>query len=945
MTIPVPLLNIWSGYSVLRSTWRFEPGLDALSSLGYSNVGLADWDTLAGAEIFDRAARSRGMTPWIGVSLMVDVGSALHMMRLYAVDEMGWRHLCLLMQGPRPLTLDEIQSPHVLAIWAHDKPGEPPMPDEMRDRDFFRIAEEYWPPNSLDNADAPLSGWWVPAWPIRWHDARDGDAYRALGKIGGIETLDGLRALPPVSELVALYPPNWWARCLVDYSPERVLPPPVLKLPKSQDSPKEEFAVLQGLVDDGLPARYPAITAEVLERRNQELKIIHDLGFAGYFLIVADLVQFARKSRIRVGPGRGSAAGSLVAYCLGITDIDPLKYQLIFERFLNPSRKSMPDIDLDFDYERRYELIEYLRTRWGADRVAQIGTFGTLGARAVVRDVGRVLGISAQAIDQVASRIGIGQGVSSVSTLLEQADPTGRWSDWTQKLEGLPRHVSTHAAGVVIAPGPLSDWVPCSREETHLITQMEMSSLERLGMLKLDLLGLRTLTVIEQVETAAGLGDVRMDCINPRDPKTLKLLGRGDTEAVFQLDGGGVVELLRALRPQSMEDIMTVVALYRPGPMDNIGPYLERRRKLKPIPTDPVARLVPETYGILVYQEQLMMVIRQLAGYTWAEADLFRRAISKKDHELLSHEKVRLLEALTKRGMPLARAEELWRQITAFADYGFNKSHAAAYGTLSYYVAYLKAHYLVEFWAAELSTLTDSTRLQKTLDLVVASGIVLLPPDVNASGARYAKEDSGIRVGLSAIRGISRELAEGIVQERRDHGPYLSVTEFMSRIGRQLGDRAVDVLDAAGAFAGMPGRRANTTQMSLFDEGLEAADDAAPVIDAESSLGWRWPVAGGPIYVRMRDKGNGQRMAGELNRVALDWPGPIPVVLAGTSGRGRQMESLAISPSWQALEAIRQIDGVLAAGRQIERLKEVQFEKFGSHIQGNYTTSHASTGD
>lgn len=918
-----PLLNIWSGYSVLRSTWRFEPGLNALARLGYRHVGLADWETLAGAEIFDREARARGLTPWIGVTLNVHMESDTHPLRLYAMTPQGWRHLCGLMEATDPYTVAAIQSPDVVVVWAKDSPLAPGLWEGLRDYHFFAVVEEMWPPGEAV-AQAPR-GWWLPAWPIRWHDPRDDDAYRVLAQIGGHDprTLPQLQPLPPEPELLSRYPLEWHKHIFQEKPPETVLPNGDFKLPRSNESVDEERQALKRLVDQGLNRRFSYLTPEILKRRDQELEIIDSLGFSGYFLIVADLVQFARECNIRVGPGRGSAAGSLVSYALGITDIDPLSHGLIFERFLNPARKSMPDIDLDFDYERRYELIEYLRRRWGADRVAQIGTFGTLGARAVTRDVGRVLGIAPALVDQVAAAIAPGQDVSRVAEQMNKIDESGRWSQVSQKLEGLPRHASIHAAGVIVAPGPIRNWVPCHREEGHLVTQMEMVSLERLGLLKLDLLGLRTLTVLQQVEEATGTTGRSLATLDPRDSKTLKLLGRGDTEAVFQLDGAGVVELLRALRPQSMEDVMTVVALYRPGPMDNISRFLARRRQWRPGEGDRIARLVPETYGILVYQEQLMMVIRELAGYTWAEADLFRRAISKKDRALLDSERSRLIAALEGRGMEPSAAQELWRQITAFADYGFNKSHAAAYGSLSYYVAYLKAHHPLEFWAAELSTLADLARLQKTVDIVAASGIEFYPPDINRSGIRYVAESGRIRVGLAAVRGVTQEAATIIVHDRENRGLYRNWDDFISRVGRKLGERVCEALDDAGAFAEVAGNGRKPTQMSWFEDREEDGSRVRGKFDARSILGWRWPVAVGPIYVRLDAQAQWESVAEQVARVAKDWRGSEAIVLATPEGRGRPIPGITMDTHWQALATLREIDGVLAAGRQVERLKEV----------------------
>ena len=919
MSRVVPLLNIWSEYSLLRSTWRIEPGLAHLRDLGYHDVGLADWETLAGAELFDRAARQNGLTPWIGVSLLVNLGTSHRTLLIYATDTEGWRHLSSLMQKPRPIRLEEAASPHVIVVWLDDVGTSEPIPSRLFEVGFFEVVEGLWPPDRDKVAPTPRRPW-VPACPVRYIRASEQESYEMLGQIGNHADHPRYPRVPPVAELMAEYPDTWWASCLSWRPQGSVLPERNLKLPAFARSSAEEVRQLRDKVRAGVKTRYPVIHPAVTERIDRELSVIETMGFAGYFLIVEDLVTYAQTAGIRVGPGRGSAAGSLVAYALGITAIDPLAHGLIFERFLNPARRTMPDIDLDFDVERRGEILEYLRRRWGSDRVAQIGTYGTLGGRAVVRDVGKALNMDPAVIDRTAAQIPIGNGVAAVGPLLDQYDPSGRWRRVTTALEGLVRHGSTHAAGVIIAPSPLDTWIPCHRDDTgRLITQMEMASLERMGFLKLDILGLRTLTVIRQIEEEVGLTEEFFRTLDPEDLLTLDSLGKGDTEAVFQLDGTGVIELLRSMRPRSLEEVMTVVALYRPGPMENIGLFLDRRRGIRPIPDDPVSRLVPETYGIVVYQEQLMLVIRELAGYSWAEADMFRRAISKKDRDLLDRERDHFVRALGERGMATEAQEALWHQIMSFADYGFNKSHAAAYGTLSYYVAFLRAHYPLEFWSAELSSLSDTARLQHTVDVMAARGIALYPPDVNVSGMRCCRDGAGVRVGLNAIRGLSPDLAHRIIDSRRRDGIFLNVLDFMKRL-RPLGEREMDIMQAAGVLSGLPGQPWEPTQLSLFESEESTRQDSSG-LDVEASLGWKWPEAVGPLYVRLDKSGRERQVAAAIQAVGREWPGDVSVVLARDHDRGFRLEHCALAASGAVIDLVRGIPGVLACGRRVEHRK------------------------
>lgn len=920
MSRSIPLINIWSEYSLLRSTFRIESGLARLRELGFLDVGLADWETLAGAEIFDRVAREQGLTPWIGVCVLVDFGAVHRPLFLYAADRKGWGHLSTLMQRVRPIPVHLAASPHVIAVWPADvEPSLPTKaPTALWEAGFLAVAQMLWPPDPKTTSPLP-GGPWVPACPVRYAFEREREAYEVLGRIGNHRPGGTPHTLLSLDALRSLYPDTWWDQCLSVRPEPSVLPPIGLKLPTVAQSSAEEVNQLRDKVAKGLAMRYPEMTLEVIQRRDHELSVIEAMGFAGYFLMVEDVVRHAKTEGIRVGPGRGSAAGSLVSYALGITAIDPLAHGLIFERFLNPARRTMPDIDLDFDFERRTDVIEYLRGRWGSDRVAQIGTYGTFGGRAVVRDVGKVLELPQTVVDRVAKGVSFGAGTSAVAALMDQADPSGRWNRLAQAIEGLVRHSSTHAAGVIIAPFEVEAWLPCNRDpEGRLVTQMEMASLERLGFLKLDILGLRTLTVVRQVEAALGVTDEFFYTLDPEDRLTLESLGKGDTEAVFQLDGSGVVELLKNMKPRSLSEVMAVVALYRPGPMENIRLFLDRRRGQQPIPRDPVSQLLPDTYGILVYQEQLMMVIRELAGYSWADADTFRRAISKKDRDLLDRERERFIEALSGRGMAEAARDTLWHQIMAFADYGFNKSHAAAYGSLSYYMAFLKAHHPLEFWAAELSSLSDTGRLQHTLDTLVSRGIALLMPDVNRSSVGFARDGLAVRVGLNAIRGLTRGLAERVVTTRQNGGDYRDVADFMGRIG-PISDRDMELLEAAGILGALPGDPFRPTQISWFEEGGVSTPRSGRA-DSEQSFGWRWPEAVGPLYVRLETASQEQEVAAAIRTVAKAHPGELSIVLVRDRNRGYSLPGSGLDSSPLVIDLVRQLRGVLACGRRVQHL-------------------------
>lgn len=558
---------------------------------------------------------------------------------------------------------------------------------------------------------------------------------------------------------------------------------------------------------------------EAMERLEYELSVIGQTGFAAYFLIVHDFVNWAKQNRVVVGPGRGSAAGSLVAYLLKITNVDPLRYNLLFERFLNPERVSLPDIDLDFADTRRDEVIEYVAQKYGRDRVAQIISFGTMAARAVVRDVGRALGYEYVYCDRVAKMIPFGLSlqealarVNEFKELYESDERAKRLIDLGKTLEGVARHASTHACGVVISAEPLDARVPLqhpTQSDSAIVTQYEMHSVEDIGLLKMDFLGLKNLTIIE--ETLKRIYAIRgknidIDQIPLDDPNVFALLQKGDTTGVFQLESGGMRRYLKELRPTEFEDIIAMVALYRPGPMELIPDYIARKHGKKQIEyvharLEPILR---NTYGIAVYQEQILQAVRELAGFSYGEADILRKAIGKKIKKLLEEQKAKFIEKAVANGTSRKVAERVFDFIEPFASYGFNRSHAACYATIAYQTAWLKANYPLEFMSALLtSERNDVERIAFLIEETRKMGIEVLPPDINESYAFFSAvpEKNQIRFGLLAIKNVGEGIVASIIQERKAKGPYTSIQDFVNRAARKdLNKKSLESMIKAGVF-------------------------------------------------------------------------------------------------------------------------------------------------
>ena len=563
--------------------------------------------------------------------------------------------------------------------------------------------------------------------------------------------------------------------------------------------------------------RYPGkVTDALRERLEYEIGVVKKMGYTNYYLIVYDFINYAKSRDIPVGPGRGSGAGSLAAYCVGITDIDPIRYSLIFERFLNPERVSMPDFDVDFCYERRQEVIDYVNRKYGRDHVAQIVTFGTMAARAAVRDVGRVMGMPYQDVDKVAKLIPTelkmtlnhALEVSPDLKAMYDAEPqVHELIDTSLKVEGMPRHASTHAAGVVITREPATEYVPLSTNDGLPVTQFNMVEIERLGLLKMDFLGLRTLTVIHDTEAAVRLHepDFRIANLDYDDAATYAMLERGETEGIFQLESTGMTQVLVSMHPRSLEDVIALISLYRPGPMDSIPTYLRNRREPDKVTykTPQLAHILDVTNGCIVYQEQVMQICRELAGFSFGQADNVRRAMSKKKHKVMEAEREHFVHGCTepgkecagcvKNGIPEAVANEIYDDMVSFASYAFNKSHAACYAYVAFQTAYLKCHYPREFMAALLTSVLDSTaKVIEYSSECQRLGIKVLPPDINVSRGGFTVDGQSIRFGLNAVKSVGRDLIEAVIKERESR-PFRSLYDFCKRMrSNMLNRRALE---------------------------------------------------------------------------------------------------------------------------------------------------------
>lgn len=603
---------------------------------------------------------------------------------------------------------------------------------------------------------------------------------------------------------------------------------------------------LQKLCNEGLEVRYPDPSDELRERLTYELETIHSMGFVDYFLITWDFIKYARDHGIMVGPGRGSAAGSIVSYTLGITNIDPIKYNLLFERFLNPERLTMPDIDIDFCFERRQEVIDYVVRKYGKDRVVQIVTFGTMAAKMVIRDIGRALDLPYAYVDSVAKMIPTELGITikkaidmnpELKTLYNSDEQAKYLLDMSMKLEGLPRHTSMHAAGVVISKASIDEYVPLSRASDDTITtQFPMTTLEELGLLKMDFLGLRTLTVIQNAVKLVNKKlpedkQLDIDHIDYADKGVFELIGSGKTDGIFQLESAGMKNFMKELKPQNLEDIIAGISLYRPGPMDFIPKYIRGKNEQDSIVYEcpQLEPILAPTYGCIVYQEQVMQIVRDLAGYSYGRSDLVRRAMSKKKASVMEKERQNFVygneaegvKGCVNNGIPEAVANHIYDEMTDFAKYAFNKSHAAAYAVVSYQTAYLKKYYPVEFMAALMTSVMDNpSKVSEYIYSCRQMGIQILPPDINEGEGNFSVAGTDIRYGLSAIKGLGRPVIDAIVAEREENGKFPNLKDFAKRLtGKEINKRTIESFIKSGAVDSLPGTRRQ--KMMIYVKVLE----------------------------------------------------------------------------------------------------------------------------
>lgn len=628
------------------------------------------------------------------------------------------------------------------------------------------------------------------------------------------------------------------------------------------------LSMLTRLTHEGLRERYPDAkeTDEPWQRLNYELNVISSMGYVDYFLIVWDFIRYAKSQGIMVGPGRGSGAGSIVAYSLGITMLDPLKYQLLFERFLNPERVTMPDIDVDFCYERRQEVIDYVARKYGADHVSQIITFGTLQAKGCIRDVGRVLGMSYQDTDAVAKAIPFDLGMTLekaltlsplLKTMYDEQPEVHRLIDTAMTLEGMPRHASTHAAGVLITGKPVMEYVPLQRNDEVITTQYPMGTIERLGLLKMDFLGLRTLTVIrDTLDMLREQGiDMKPEDIPRDDPAVYEMISAGDTDGVFQLEGGGMRTFLTNMKPTCFEDIIAAISLYRPGPMESIPRYIQGKQNPSSIhyETEKLRPILDVTYGCMVYQEQVMQIVRDLAGYSYGRSDLVRRAMAKKKHKVMAQEREYFIHGklnddgtidvpgCVRNGVPEEVASHLYDEMTAFASYAFNKSHAAAYAVVCIETAWLKRYHPVPFMAAILNSVYGNpAKIAAYIQYCRSRSIAILPPDVNRSQWKFTVAKApdgqlGILFGLGAVKTVGQGAVDAIIRERK-HGAYRDIFDFCRRIDTsECNKRVVESLIKAGAFDGMGGNRPQL--MAVFESAMDANSSLRKqTVDGQISL-------------------------------------------------------------------------------------------------------------
>ena len=895
-------LHLHTEYSLLDGCCRIEQVIDRASEMGQTAIAMTDHGVMYGAIDFYKYAIKKGIKPIIGCEVYVapksrfdkqkGIDGSYYHLNLLCENDIGYKNLiklvslgftegfyskprvdkellekysegiialsaCLAGEIPRKLMAGDFDAALDTAVWYRDTFGENNFYLELQDHgipeqkkvnlDILKISEKTGIPVVATND-------------VHYTNAEEYYMHKVLLCIQTGSRLSDENSLEFKTNEFYLKSGEEMAK-LFENVPESIENTKIIadrcnvnfefgkiKLPHFEIGDKDHFEYFKDKCYEGLYRIYGENPEKlVCDRLDYELSVINKMGYVDYYLIVADFVNYAKNNGIPVGPGRGSGAASLAAYCIGITGIDPIKYDLYFERFLNPERVSMPDFDIDFCYVNRQKVIDYVIKKYGIDHVSQIVTFGTMAARASIRDVGRVMDVPYASCDRVAKLIPQAIGMTIEKALEISNELKGLYDSDSQiknlidmaiKCEGMPRHASTHAAGVVISDKPVDEYVPLSLNDEAVVTQYTMTSLEELGLLKMDFLGLRNLTVIEDTQNYIRKSNPQFDIekIPLDDKETYNMMGKGLTDGVFQFESDGMKNVLRQLSPQSIEDLTAVLSLYRPGPMDSIPTYIHNRHNPEDIKyqTPLLKPILDVTYGCIVYQEQVMQVCRTLAGYSLGRADIVRRAMAKKKHDVMKKEREFFIygekdkegnvicEGAIARGVAEDVAEQIFDNMTSFSSYAFNKAHAAAYSFVAYRTAYLKCHYMPEYFAALMSSMMDSaSKISMYTAECRKNGIKVLPPNVNFSGRDFMPENSNIRFGLMAIKNLGAGLIDRLISERETGGKYTSMYDFCLRnYSREFNRKALEGLIKSGALDGLEDNR---RQMLYNIEGVLTA--------------------------------------------------------------------------------------------------------------------------
>ena len=872
------ILQVTSGYSLLRSTIDLYKYVMTAKKLGYQKLALTDEGVLHGAIEFYNLCRSQNIEPIIGCVFQYKQwrnAEVLSPMIVYAKDEIGYQSLIELSTQYQQTKLvsknmEKIikeSSEHIQIVFPQENSEwalECSNGEVAFQRWLFEAEERYFPNIHLgieSNQILPIPLEELEAWGQEFSmkllpfvktfylKAEDDFSYRVLKAIGDGETLSTTQAEvsgqyylqdeKTLTQQSSTILEGKLVRQLEEFvdSLKWKLPKHELLLPKFQTPEgKTSQKYLQEICQQSLKDK-ELVKDEYQSRLNYELSIIHQMGFDDYFLIVWDIMKYAHEAGIQTGPGRGSAAGSLVSYLLNITKVDPIEYQLLFERFLNPERYTMPDIDLDFPDNRREDILDYVRRKYGENHVAQIATFGTFGSKQALRDVCRVLGLTTVQAGEwskaIPNQLGINlktayEQSKNLQTLVSRSPKNQLIFETACRIEGLPRHLSTHAAGVVLYDKPLTDVIPLIYKDQQMpITQYTMKYVEQIGLLKMDFLGLTNLSILhDSIELTKSIyqHEIILNEIPLDDEKTLELFQMADTNGIFQFESDGIRRVLKKLRPTNLEDIAAVNALYRPGPMEQIDTFIKRKhgQEVVKYPHPILESILQSTYGVMVYQEQVMQVTSQMAGFTLGQADILRRAIGKKDAKVIETEKAHFIEGAIGKGIDVASATEVYQYIERFANYGFNRSHAFAYSLLAYQLAYFKAHYPRAFYTAILRFVGDrSPKLQTYFIEAKQRGISIKNPSINTSVDDYTATIDGIFIGLNAIKGLRRDFIQEILKQRKQNGPFIDFMDFAFRIGKRYCKKEVlEALIDAGAFDELGKNRA--TLRATIDAVIES---------------------------------------------------------------------------------------------------------------------------